>query len=109
MKLKTILNVMIATVGLISSSAYAANFVRITDASLLKYQTDGGAKVFLRNLNEFDANALGCCYNYYIDTQTPEGKLIWVTIMTLAAQGKGLWIRVPDNFAPGPITNSGEW
>jgi hypothetical protein len=109
MRPKAILNVMIAIAGLIGSSAYAANFVRITDASLLKYQTDPSGKIFLRNLNSFDTNALGCCYNYYIDTLTVEGKLIWTTILSLSAQGKGLWIRVPDNFAPGPISQSGEW
>lgn len=86
-----------------------AEWIRITDVSLLRYQTGGDGRVFLRNLKDFDSRALDCCYSYWIDTTTIEGKLIWPLLVSLAAQGKGLSVRVPDGFASGAVNNVGEW
>jgi hypothetical protein len=83
-------------------------FVRVTDASQLAYQT-GGGNVYLRNVNTFDSNALPCCYSYWIDTTTPEGKNIFALLLTAIAQGQGLWIGLPSGYASGAVTDAGNW
>lgn len=89
--------------------AAAETWVWVPDLSLLKYQTYPDGKLYLRNLNEFNSNALGCCYNYYVDTTTIQGKNIFALILTKAAQGKGLYLGVPDGFAAGGVSYVGEW
>jgi len=89
------------------SQAYA--WVWVANVSQLQYQTNPDGRVYLRNLNQFNASAAGCCYNYYFDTNTAEGKAIFALFLAKAAQGAGLQIGVPNGFAPGVITNVGEW
>jgi len=52
-------------------AAYAVNFVRVADLSQLKYQTTGDGKIFLRNLNDFDSNALRMCSWVFNKTLEP--------------------------------------
>jgi len=89
-------------------AADAAAFVRITDASVLAYQTEGSA-VYLRNLNQFDSNALGCCYNYYIDTSSQEGKNLFALLLMAIATHGALWLGVPDGYAAGVVGFAGNW
>jgi len=94
---------------LLPLAAGAVTWVTVGDLSLLKYQTAPDGRVYVRNLNEFNGSALGCCYNYYVDTNTVEGKNIFALILFKAAQGKGLYLGVADQFAPGAITYVGEF
>lgn len=89
--------------------SYAYGQVYIPDASLLQYQLTPGGRVYFRNLNQFNGNALGCCYNYWIDTTTENGKNIFALFMSKAAQGKGLYFLFPDGGATGSIDYVGEW
>jgi hypothetical protein len=100
--------ILAAAATLSSHSATAEVYVSVPDASLIKYQL-GGNSVVLRNLNDFNANALGCCYNYYIDTTTQDGKNIFAAMLAAAAQGKPFIFGVPNGYAAGPVTQGGQW
>ena len=63
----------------------------------------------MRNMNTFDPNALGCCYNYWIDTTTAEGKNIFTMMLTAIALGQGMWIGLPSGYASGAVSYSGNW
>lgn len=91
------------------ATANATVWVWVPDLSLLKYQTSPDGRVYVRNLDEFNGSALGCCYNYYIDTNTPEGKNIFALITAKSAQNKGLYLGVLNGYAAGPIHMVGEW
>jgi len=80
----------------------------VTDASELAYQTEGAA-VFLRNLNQFDSNALGCCYNYYIVTSSQEGKKLFALLLMAIATHGGLWLGLPEGYVSGPVGFGGNW
>jgi hypothetical protein len=43
--------------------ANATVWIRVDNVANLMYQTQG-TMVYLRNLSQYDSNALGCCYNY---------------------------------------------
>lgn len=93
----------------VPTTSLAATFVRIPDVSLLAFQTDSAGKVWFRNVNQFDSAALGCCYSYYIDTTTAEGKNIFALILAAAAQHSGLWFGVPNGYAAGVVSYVGNW
>jgi len=87
-----------------------AVWIIVPDASQVQYMTDGSGRIYFRNLDQFDsAAALGCCYNYWIDTTTPEGKNIYALFLTLGAQSKGFRISVPDGRQPGALSAAGQW
>jgi hypothetical protein len=88
--------------------ASAEVYVTVPDASLVKYQVQASG-VALRNLNDFDASALGCCYNYIIDTTTQVGKGIFTAMMIAAAQGKPFVFGIPNGYAAGTVTQGGQW
>jgi hypothetical protein len=92
----------------VSRPASAEVFVSVPDASLVKYQLQSSG-VALRNLNDFNASALACCYNYVIDTTTQVGKDIFAAFLAAAAQGKPFIFGVPDGYAAGAVTMGGQW
>jgi len=99
----------IASAAMIGS-AHAANiYVSIPDASQLKFQLDASGRVYLRNINSFDANALPCCYSYWIDTTTQEGKNTYALILSFSAMGRGLYFNISDYTTPQAITWAGPW
>jgi len=88
---------------------YALQFVQVPDASLVKYQLTPSGQVFFRNLNQFSPTALGCCYNYFIDTATQNGKNAFALFLAKQAQGKGFTLMIPDPPATGIIDYVGEY
>jgi hypothetical protein len=78
----------------------------VSNAAQLSFQTSG-ADVYLRNLNQFNSGALGCCHNYWIDTSTPEGKNIFAVLLEDIALGLPIAIGVPNGYASGVIIYSG--
>ena len=92
-----------------AGTAQASTFVGISDASQIYYQTTPDGKVYLRNLNTFSTQALGCCYNYYIDTTTPEGKALFPIFLSNVARGAPIILMIPDNQAPGAVSYGGYW
>lgn len=99
----------LAAIMLVPPVAEATVWVHVPDLGQLKYQVSSEGYVWLRNLHEFDNRALGCCYNYYINTNTQEGKNTWALVLSLMAQSKGLYIGLPDGFAAGAVSMSGDW
>jgi hypothetical protein len=102
----------IALVPLMSlgaASVRAETVVTIGDANQLYFQLTSDNRVYLRNLNAFSSSALGCCYNYYIDTNTQNGRDVWATLLSFMAQNKGIMIGIPDSQQPGPVDYVGVW
>jgi len=95
---------MLGCISLLATPAFAIVYVQVADASQLSYSTEPSGKVWLRNLNTFNSNALGCCWNYSIDPSTPEGKNIWVLLLMAMAQGQSINLGLPDGYAAGAVT-----
>jgi hypothetical protein len=87
----------------------AATFVGVSDAGQLYYQTDPTGKVYFRNVNTFSTQALGCCYNYYIDTTTAEGKALFAIFLLDVGRAAPIIFLIPDNMAPGAVSFGGYW
>ncbi len=98
----------IILLSIVTQAVEAEEYIVVSDASLVKYQINGNV-VSLRNLNEFHPNAMGCCYNYHIETTTLVGKNIWTAFLAAAAQGKQFIFGVPPGFVAGPVTQGGQW
>lgn len=91
---------------LFGSHALADVFVTIPNAAQLSFQSSG-ADIYLRNLNTFDSNALGCCYSYWIDTSTAEGKNIFALLLEDIALSQPITLGLPNGYASGAVTYSG--
>ena len=76
----------------LSFQSHADHWIRVTDASQIQYLTDGGTKIYLRNLNSFDDTVLGCCFNYWIDVSTDAGKAAWSTILSKMEVHEHIWL-----------------
>jgi hypothetical protein len=97
-----------------SNAANALVWIQVNDASQIKYQTwgdpgTGAGRIYIRNMSQFDSSALGCCYNYYIDLTTPDGKAIFPIFLSAVARGSSLRFAIPDGYAAGPIIGMGQW
>ncbi len=95
--------------SIISRPALSQVWISVPDASQIQYQTWGDGKVYFRNLNQFDVNAQGCCYFYWIDTTNQEGKNIYALILSYIALGRALKIAVPTGYASGQLSAAGSW
>ncbi len=100
--MKRLLFVAISAVASLGT-VHAEIFINIPDASQISYQTWPDGKIYLRNLNAFDPNAQGCCWSYFIDTTSTEGKNIFALLLALSAQGRGMQLGLPDGYASGPV------
>src|SRR5207253_10578443 len=72
--------------GLVPAISQAEVFVHVTNASQVAYQAASNGYVYIRNMNQFDSNALARCYSYWIDTTTQPGKNFFAIFLALAAQ-----------------------
>jgi hypothetical protein len=101
--------------ALVVSSALAApvasafSYVRVTDPTQLQYQTTGDGKIWLRNINIYNSSFQGCCYNYYIDTTTAEGKNIYAMMLAYIAMGRPFTLGFPNDTAGGPVAECGDF
>ena len=94
----------------LGSETASAFYLTVSDASQVQFMTDPTGKVYFRNFGQFDpVNALGCCYNYWIDTTTIEGKNIFAMFLSDAAQAKPFRILIPDALQPGLIVAAGNY
>lgn len=105
--MKSLIVVLIILIAPISS--YAEEFVTINDMSQVDWQMTPEGKVYFRNFNEFNSQALPCCYNYYIDTTTATGKSVWSVVLTKMATSSKLILGVPTLSQPGAVTYLGIW
>lgn len=77
------------------------------DASRVQFSIYGG-KLYFRNLNQFNPDWSGCCYNYYIDLTTDDGKSMYAYfMMQFANRARVVFWR--GSTAPGPIEQMGNW
>ena len=106
---RSAIRVLTAMLLAVPAASYAVGWVWIPDASLLKYALTPDGRVYFRNLNEFNGAALGCCYNYWVDTNSAHGKNLYALFLSKAAQNKGFYFSIPDGGAPGSIDYVGEW
>jgi hypothetical protein len=86
-----------------------ANTLVVPDASQLEWSISYG-KVYFRNFNTIDPTWQGCCYAYYIDLATDEGKAMFSVFLTrhTARQRLNFWV---DNKSANPsrIVQMGDW
>jgi hypothetical protein len=86
------------------SPVRADDGVRIPDASQLSFAIDPSGKVWLRNLNQFDSTFLGCCYNFYIDTTTQYGMVMWGWVQVATATATPVTLYVSSKTTAGNVT-----
>ncbi|PCH65678.1 MAG: hypothetical protein COC04_01335 [Gammaproteobacteria bacterium] len=88
----------------------AEDVLLVNDSSALKWEVRStSGKVYFRNLNEIDSSYLACCYNYYIDASTDEGKAVWSSFLSYHISGKPLRLVFSDKSTAGPLTGLGAW
>ena len=92
-----------------AEKSHATDYLRIDDASQIRWLVDSSGKVYLRNLDVFDNTYLGCCYNYWIDTSTEGGKIFFSVFLARVSAGQRLWISLPDKTVPNAVSNIGDW
>ena len=91
-----------------STGAFAVDFAIITNMAILKWQLDSNNRIWLRNLNTFDARFLACCYDFYVDASTPLGQVMWATMLSKIKQAQPLTIGVNAANIPGPVVLIGD-
>jgi hypothetical protein len=55
--------------------------------------------LWFRNLNEFSSSFTGCCYNYVLDTTTPQGRRFYAMLIAKMAEHKGITLGFPSEVA----------
>jgi hypothetical protein len=101
--------IMMLSLLFMTLSTNAEDWITVNNMSQIKWQIAPTGKVYLRNINEFNSQALPCCYNYYIDTTTPAGKSLWSVVLTKMTTSQKLILGTPDISTAGPITYAGIW
>lgn len=77
------------------------------DASQVQFSIYGG-KLYFRNLHAFNPEWAGCCYNYFIDLTSDDGKSMYAYFM-LQYANRGRIVLWKESVAPGPIQQMGNW
>lgn len=88
--------------------ARADDYVLVPNASQLQW-TETGGKVYLRNLNQFDSTFLPCCWNFYFDITTDEGKMQWSFLLTRITTGGRVWLGFSSKSTAGSLKYIGDW
>lgn len=84
--------------------ANADDGVNVPNAGEVKWVFDSG-KAYLRNLEQFGGTGwLGCCYNYYIDLTTDNGRTMYSAFLTSYASRLPLSVYVANKANGGPVT-----
>ena len=88
----------------------ATDWITINDMRQVEWQNFGNdGKIYFRNLNNFDSSFQGCCYSYWIDPNSINGKITWSIILTKIATGGKLVLGVADKTVGGNIHSVGVW
>ena len=94
---------------LFGSAAEATDFLQIDDASQIQWQITSQNRVYLRNLNTFDATYLACCYNYWFDASTDAGKSFLAVLLARTAAAQPIDIGVVDKTIVSEVNYVGDW
>jgi hypothetical protein len=89
--------------------ANAFGYVYVTNMGHLSWQLASDGRVYLRNLNQFDASFMPCCYNYWVDTNTPSGKAMWGAMLLKIGTEQPLYLGLSNPSLPGQIEQIGNW
>lgn len=92
----------------LNEPAIASDQVYISDASTLKWQISS-QKAWLRNLHEYDATFLGCCYNFWIDLTTDEGKAMWSAILAAVHASDSIYLHAVSKTTASEIVSLGRY
>ncbi|WP_035055833.1 hypothetical protein [Andreprevotia chitinilytica] len=95
--------------SVLASVVQADDTVVISDVSKLKWLGSTNGLIYLRNLSDFDPSFLPCCYNYYVDTSTPAGKVTWTAILMKMGTAQSINLSVSNKSQAGPIVSFGNW
>jgi hypothetical protein len=94
----------------VSLPSHAVDTVVVTNAAQLTWFYDSSSgKVYFRNLDQFNANFLGCCFNWYIDTSTTVGRTLWASILLKMAGAQPINLIVGAMNTAGPVLYAGNW
>jgi hypothetical protein len=91
-----------------SRPVMAGAYVVINDPTGIQYAVQDN-KVYLRNMNVYDSAWLPCCYNYWIDLSTDNGKAQFSALLAHKLSGKKLNIYKNDFATAGPIDILGDF
>lgn len=110
LKLKTRARAYLSAFSLfvLSNSAFALDHVTINDASTLKWQLYQ-SKVWFRNLDIHDSTFLGCCYNYWIDLTTDEGKAMWSAVLSAMHAADSIVVGVQSKTSSNQVVSVSKW
>ena len=102
-------SLLVLAVLVFAPTAQASDFLRIDDASQIKWQITSNNEVYLRNLDAFDSSYLGCCYNYWFDASTGAGQSFLAALLAKAAAGTSINIGVVDKTIASQVNYVGDW
>ena len=113
-KMIFLMSLLLSQLGVTSLAHAAGKYVLLDDVGRLKYQMGSDGVVWFRNLNEFDATVTGCCYAFYLDTTTGNGKSLWALVLMKMASNGSLYLHVSDTSPPtsgnpAVIDQAGNW
>ena len=91
-----------------AESAIATDQVFVEDASTLHWQIYNN-KAWLRNLDQYDATFLGCCYNFWIDLTTDEGRAMWSTLLAAIHASDSIYLHVPSKTTASQVSGIGKY
>jgi len=98
----------IFSLSVADQSATAGQGIVINDPTGIQYGIQDN-KVYLRNLNAYDSTWLPCCYNYWIDLSTDNGKAQFSALLAHKLSGKKLSIWKSDPTTAGAIDIVGDF
>ncbi len=111
MKIKNLVGLMVSMCALFICAAQpssAASRLVIEDPTTLKFTVQDN-RVYLRNLNDYDAAWLPCCINYYIDLSTDYGRAMFSTILSFRLAKQRVVLFKDDPSVAGPIGLVGDF
>lgn len=102
------LGVAVLSTSLFAGYAQATDFVYVANAAQLSWQ-QAGDRIYFRNLNQFDATFLGCCYNFHLDLTTVGGRAAWSAMLVQAATAQPVYIGVVSKSSPSAVNYIGNF
>lgn len=98
----------IACLLALGSTARADDGLVVSDASVLKYGVQDN-KVYFRNLNEVNTSWLPCCYNYWIDISTDNGRAQFSAFLTAKASHARIAFWIGNKATPSAFAIVGDF
>jgi hypothetical protein len=91
-----------------SSTAQADDGVVVPDASVLQYGVQDG-RVYIRNINVVDPTWLPCCYNYWIDLSTDNGRAQFSAFLSAKVSRQRIVFYVSSKATPTAFAIVGDF